>query len=88
MSSKNCIAAVTEAARGVLTDAELDAVFTKAQQIRKRLEAEGKLDNLNQRVMEAVEREAEKTKIAAALQRRHAAMNALVRDRAMNQLSG
>ncbi|NBN64123.1 hypothetical protein [Pannonibacter tanglangensis] len=86
MSSKKCIAAITEAARGILTDEEIDAVFTKAQTIRKRLEAEGKLDNLNQRVAEAMEREAEKTKIAAALQRRHAAMNALVRERAMNQL--
>jgi hypothetical protein len=86
MSSNECIQAVKEAAEGKLTDDELEEVFTRAQQIHRRLIAEGKTDNLDQRMADAIEKDAERTKVAAALQRKHAAMNAIVRDRISNHI--
>lgn len=87
MASNECIKAVKEAAQGKLTDDELEEVFTRAQQIHKRMIAEGKTDNLDQRVMQAIEVDAERTKIAAALQRKQSAMNAIIRDRVGNHIS-
>lgn len=73
--------AAADAAGGKLSDLELADAFRLAQQERERLRAQGITDNIGERVTSAAERLAERTRIAAALQKRHAALNILARDR-------
>lgn len=81
MAAKDCIDAVQRAAGGKLTDDEVLAVFEAVDRKQKRLEAEGKLDGLGARLAKEMQDEADKTRILAAMQRKHAALNAIVRDR-------
>jgi len=86
MASSECIAAVKEAAKGILTDDELISVFERAQKIKDRIRAQGNLDGFEDQVIAEVNREADLTRIAAATQRRHVALNAIVRDRFDNHM--
>lgn len=88
MGMQECLLAVREAAKGKLTPQELDAIEQRAAEIKKRVEAEGKLDGLNDRIRELTQQEADKIKIAAALQRKQAALNAIVRDRLQSHVEG
>jgi hypothetical protein len=81
MSYKDCIDAVQKAANGKLNDDEIAAVFEAVDRKKKRLEAEGKVDGLNVRLAEAMREEGEKARVLAAMQRKHAALNAIARDR-------
>jgi hypothetical protein len=75
-----CLEAATKAAGDALTRAEIDAAWTKLNAHRAKLSAAGATD-VQGKVRSFAEREAERTKIAAALSRRHAALNIMVRDR-------
>lgn len=88
MSYEACILSVREAAKEKLSKEEIDSLVDRAKEIRARVEAEGKLDDLNERVKKLTEDEANKVKIAAALQRKQAAINILVRDRLNSHIDG
>jgi hypothetical protein len=83
-----CIAAIKLAAKEKLTDDEVGQVFERANEIEKRLRAEGSLDNLNDRLRDLTQQDADRTVIAAALQRKQVAINAVVRDRLTAHLDG
>jgi len=80
MSAQECIDIVRRVAPNI-SDQDLEQVFEKIQGYRDRLTAEGKIDQLDRRLRQLAREEGQKAKIAAALQRKHAALNAIVRDR-------
>lgn len=77
----DCFNAANKASGERLSKEEIDAAFQRMFDEKARLHAEGKTDGMADRLKSFAEREAERTKIAAAMQRRHAALNILVRDR-------
>ncbi|MQY48186.1 hypothetical protein GAO09_19305 [Rhizobiales bacterium RZME27] len=79
-----CYAAAANAAKAAgqeLDDRDLAAAYRAAQAERDSIKASGAGDNVDAKVREAAERLAERTRIAAALQKRHAALNIIARDR-------
>lgn len=76
-----CFDAANVASGQKLNREEIDAAFQRVAEYKQRLQAEGNIDGMADKLRSFAEREAERTKIAAALQRRHAALNILVRDR-------
>jgi hypothetical protein len=79
-----CYGAAQAAAKAIgadLSDRDLAAAFRAAREEKERLRARGATDNFDDRIASAAERIAEQTRIAAALQRRHAALNVIARDR-------
>jgi hypothetical protein len=84
----NCTAAAKAAAGDKLTDNEIADAVTALMDEKERLQRAGQTDRMAERLREFAERRAEQTKIAAALQRRHAALNALVRDRLDRTIDG
>lgn len=81
-----CQAIAAKAANGALTADEIVAVFDTIEKRRKRLEAEGNLTGKAERIRKWAAEEGERAKIAAAMQRRHAALNVLVRQRLDRQV--
>lgn len=80
----SCYAAAANAAKAAgaeLSDRDLASAFRAAQDEKARLKAAGITDNVADRVKSIAEQTAERTKIAAALQKKHAALNILARDR-------
>jgi hypothetical protein len=80
----SCYAAAANAAKAAgaeLSDRDLAAAFRAAQDEKARLKAAGVTDNVADRVKAIAEQTAERTRIAAALQKKHAALNILARDR-------
>lgn len=74
--------AVANAASGErLTSDEIDAAFQRVFDYREKLRADGNITDMADNLRKFAEQEAERTRIAAALARRHAALNILVRDR-------
>ncbi|NSY17269.1 hypothetical protein [Neorhizobium sp. AL 9.2.2] len=73
--------AAAKAAGEELSDRDMAAAFRAAQQERERLRQSGTTSGIEDKIKSFAEQTAEKTKIAAALQRRHAALNILARDR-------
>lgn len=88
MSLRDCIAAVRQASGETLTDDEALELLEEVQRRRARILAEGKLDRLDERVREAAAQAADEARLAAAIQRKHAALNAIVRDRLETQIAG
>lgn len=79
-----CYAAAANAAKAAgeeLSERDMAAAYRAAQQEREKLRAAGVADGVDEKVRAAAERLAERTRIAAALQKRHAALNILARDR-------
>lgn len=83
-----CQNAIIAATKDSLSPDELRSAFDRVSTIRRRLEAAGDVTNLAEKLRSAVQLEADKTKIAAALQRKHAALNAIVRDRLDTHVGG
>jgi len=77
----DCFNAANAASGERLNKEEIEAAFQRMFDEKARLQAEGSIDGLADRLKSFAEREAERTKVAAAMQRRHAALNILVRDR-------
>ncbi len=82
-----CEAAIRAAAGDRLSDDEVLEIAERIQAQRRKLAAEGKLDNIDRRLAELAREEGDKAKLAAALQRKHAALNAIVRDRLENRVA-
>lgn len=83
-----CFNAAAEAAGGKLTSDEVQAAFDEILSEKERLQRAGKTDRMAERLAEFAQRKADQTKIAAAMQRRHAALNAIVRDRLDQTIDG
>jgi hypothetical protein len=87
MATADCLSAIRNAA-GDLSDDEILEIAEAIQRRRNRLSAEGRLDNLDARLAQAAKEEGDKARIAAALVRKHAALNAIVRDKLHAQIEG
>jgi hypothetical protein len=79
-----CFDAADTASGKKLTREEINAAFQRVVDYKERLKASGDTAGLADKLRSFAEREAERTRIAAAMQKRHAALNILVRDR-LNQ---
>ena len=79
-----CYTAAASAAKAAgeeLSERDMAAAYRAAQQERKKLRDAAVADGVDEKVKEAAARLAERTRVAAALQKRHAALNILARDR-------
>lgn len=83
-----CVSVATAAAKGRVTEAEVYAAFERVYDFKRRMEAEGNLTGSAERLRKFVEGEAERTRIAAAMQRRIAGLNVLIRRRLDEQIDG
>lgn len=84
----DCFNAANAASGNRLNREEVQEAFQRVFDEKRRMEAQGDIDGMADRLSTFAEREAERTKIAAALQRRHAALNILARDRLDGQING
>ena len=73
------MAAATAAANGKLTEQEILAAFDKMAAHKQRLEASGQMTGNAERMRRFAVEEAERAKVAAALQRRRAHLNVIIR---------
>jgi hypothetical protein len=86
--SPDCYAAAHAASGEKLSKEDIEAAFQRVVDYRDRLKATGDITGMEQKLRSFAEREAERTRIAAALQRRQAALNILVRDRLDQTIDG
>lgn len=87
MSAQDCLNAI-RAAAGEISDDEILEIAEAIQRKRKALAAEGRLAGIDAALAEAAAEEGKKARLAAALVRKHAALNAVVRDRLQRQVEG
>ena len=85
---KECFDAANAASKEKLSREDIEAAFQRIAEEKARLQASGNIDGMAEKLKSFAEREAERTKIAAALQKRHAALNILVRDRLDKAIAG
>jgi hypothetical protein len=78
---EGCFNAANQASGGVLNREDIEAAFQRIGEYKQRLQSTGDTANMADKLRAFAEREAERTKVAAALQKRQAALNILVRDR-------
>lgn len=84
-----CIRAATAAAgEGKLTPQEILDAFQRASDYKAQLEASGKLTGQAERLRKWATEEAERTKIAAAMRRRHSALNIIIRTKIDEAVDG
>lgn len=83
-----CRAAAQAASGGKLTDDEIQEAFQRMGEYKQRLQASGDTAGMADKLRAFAEREAERTKVAAAMAKRHAALNILVRDRLDQTIDG
>lgn len=76
-----CFDAANVASGQRLAREAVEAAFQRVADYKQRLQASGDISGMADKLRSFAEREAERTRIAAALQKRHAALNILVRDR-------
>lgn len=78
---KGCFDAANAASGERLTKDEINSAFQRVSDYKERLKAEGNIDGMTDKLRSFAEREAERTRVAAAMQRRHAALNIIIRDK-------
>lgn len=84
-----CIRAATAAAgEGKLTEAEILEAFQRANDYKTRLEQSGNLTGQAERLRKWAIDEGERTKIAAAMRRRHTHLNIVIRDKIDEAIDG
>ncbi|MBE1208444.1 hypothetical protein [Aminobacter carboxidus] len=76
-----CFDAANAASGQRLSRWDIEAAFQRVAEYRQRLQAEGNIDGMADRLRSFAGREAERTRVAAALRRRNAALHILVGDR-------
>lgn len=84
----DCFAAANAASGARLNREAIEAAFQRVAEYRETLKQSGQIDGMADKLKSFAEREAERTKIAAAMQKRHAALNILVRDRQTAAIEG
>lgn len=85
---QDCLNAANSASGGKLSQEEIEAAFQRVSEYKQSLQLRGEINGIGDKVSAFAEREAERTRIAAAMQRRHAALNILVRDRLDRTVTG
>jgi hypothetical protein len=88
MIADPCTAEIRGAAGRPLTDDEVLEIAEAIQRRRRRLVADGRLDDLDRRLAAAARDEGDAAKLAAALARKHAALTIIARDRLDAQVAG
>lgn len=87
-----CFAAAKAAASGVkgsnLSEQEILDAFKRVAEHKERLERSGQMTGQAERLRKFAAEEAQRTKIAAAMQRRHAALNVIIRDKLDETIAG
>ncbi len=81
MPTQECIQSVIDASGGRLSATEAADVLERMEHRRAALLASGKIDGLDYRLRELASQDADRVRMAAALSRKHAALNAIVRDK-------
>ena len=81
-----CFDAANAASGQKLSRQEIEAAFQRVAEYRQRLQAEGNIHGMADKLRSFAAREAERTKVAAALQRRRAALDILARDRLLTSI--
>jgi hypothetical protein len=81
-----CMAAARAAAGDGLTEADIIAAFQRIDEHKQKLLADGQPVGLDARLRRFAQEEAQRTQIAAAVQRRHAALNIIIRDKQMEAI--
>lgn len=84
----DCRAAANAASGDKLTSEEIDAAFQRVAEYKQKLQSMGDTTGMGDKLRAFAEREAERTKVAAAMQKRHAALNILVRDKLDQSIKG
>jgi hypothetical protein len=84
----DCLAAARAASGEKLSREDIEAAFQRVAEHKASLQTSGDIANLGDKLKAFAEREAERTKIAAAMQKRHAALNILARDRLDTTVDG
>jgi hypothetical protein len=79
--SSACIAEIKAATGERLTDDEIEQVVEAIDRRRQALQAEGRIDNIDQRMAEIAAEEANKARMAALVQKKQTALTILARDR-------
>jgi hypothetical protein len=82
-----CRAAARAAAGPSLAEQEITAAFQRVADYKSKLESQGQLTGMAERLRRFAETDAERTRIAAAMQRRHAALNVTIRDKTMEAVN-
>lgn len=85
---KACFDAANAASGERLSQSDIEDAFQRVAEYRESLKRSGDIDGMADKLKSFAEREAERTKIAAAMQKRHAALNILVRDRQTAAVEG
>lgn len=83
-----CRAAARAAAGPSLTEQEITAAFQDVADYRQRLIDSGQVTGLAERLRRYAEGKADRTRIAAAMQRRHGALNLIIRDKQNESIDG
>lgn len=81
-----CMAAARAAAGDGLAEADIIAAFQKVDEYKQRLIAEGQPVGMDARLRRFAQEEAQRARIAAAVTRRHAALNVIIRDKQMEAI--
>jgi hypothetical protein len=76
-----CFDAANAASGQRLNREAIDDAFQRVADYKAKLQAEGAITDLPNKLRAFAEREAERTRVAAAMQKRHASLNILARDR-------
>lgn len=84
----HCRGIAAKAAGGNLTESEILDAFARIDARKRALEAQGMTTGKGERMRKWAEEEGQRTQIAAAMQRRHAALNVMTRDRLDRQIGG
>ncbi|MBZ9807703.1 hypothetical protein [Mesorhizobium sp. ESP-6-2] len=84
----DCFNAANAASGQQLNRDDIEAAFQRMAEYKQSLQASGNIDGMADKLKSFAEREAERTRVAAALQKRHAALNILVRDRLDQSVTG
>ena len=82
-----CLAIATKAANGKLSEAEILDAFQRIADHKAQLDSAGIPTGRDARLRKFAAEEAERTRIAAAMQRRHTALNIIVRQRLEEQVT-
>lgn len=81
-----CVAAVVDASGGKFEDSEAAELIRYMEALKKAEEASGNIDGLAARVQDLAAKEADRTRIAAAQARRHAALTAVAYEQTLRQV--
>ena len=87
-SINECLDTVIEATDGAITREDAQRILERVDARRAALDAQGRIARADEQLRQLVAEDAERTRIEAAIARKHAALNAIVRDRLETAIIG